>query len=499
MGHAGREGGSVARVGGRDRLGSLNSDLRPNRKRAGVYGDTRHLSQMPARLRLGLGLCAPHKSSNGIRLTEMTMTQSSKSSNDSSDAAEDVEDAGVKTPADEQRRFARARARRRRVLLVAMGIVALGVLLQIVGPCLRPVDIDEGPMLQGQTATSSIVVWTMTQSVDTTFSCRDSAGNPVSFMVERDGKRNLARLTGLLAGASYAYEIRGNDGTEFHVGTLSAAKPAGAPFSFAVFGDSGEASRAQYLIASRIASVNPDFIVHTGDLVYPDGKRSRYGARFFEPYKELLARIPFWPSLGNHDVSKENQDTAYRPVFELPENGPADQPAEDNYWFDYGDARFAVLNSNLNEPELANSIAPWLEQTMTNTTARWKFVVFHHPAYTSGKYPPTERIVNAIVPVMDRARVDVVFSGHDHMYERTVPLRSGEPTDIAMGGITYIVSGAGGAPLYVEKYPQQRPPWIAMMRNDRHSFSKIQIDGGLLQLQQIDFEGEVLDEITISK
>lgn len=426
----------------------------------------------------------------------MMMTMNGR---DITNAAGDIEDTEAEAAADEQRRLSRVRARRRRALLVAIGIVAVGILLQIVGPCLRPVDIDEGPMLQGQTATSSIVVWTMTHSVDTTFSCRDSAGDPIAFTVEREGKRNVARLAGLTAGSSCTYEIRGIDGKEFHVGTLSAAKPVEAPYSFAVFGDSGEASRAQYLIASRIVSAGPDFIVHTGDLVYPDGRRSRYGARFFEPYKELLARIPFWPSLGNHDVSKENQDTAYRPVFELPQNGPADQPAEDNYWFDYGNARFAVLNSNLDEPQLANSIAPWLERTMSDTTARWKFVVFHHPAYTSGKYPPTERIVNAIVPVMERSGVDMVFSGHDHMYERTVPLRGGQPSDTAAGGITYIVSGAGGAPLYVEKYPQQRPAWIAVMRNDRHSFSKIQIDAGQLHLQQIDIDGEILDEITISK
>lgn len=414
-------------------------------------------------------------------------------------AADDFEDDEIESPADEQRRQVRARTRRRRVLLTALGIVAAGVLLQLIGPCLRPVDIDEGPMVQQTTTTSAIVVWNMTHDVDTTFICRDAADKTVSFTLERDGKHNLARISGLAAGARYTYEIRGNADKEFHIGSLAAAKPADAAFSFAVFGDSGEASQAQYVIASRIAEANPDFIVHTGDLVYPDGKRSRYGPRFFDPYKELLARIPFWPSLGNHDVSKENQGTAYRPVFELPQNGPADQPAEDNYWFDYGNARFAVLNSNLEESALANSVAPWLEEVMSSATARWKFAVFHHPAYTSGKYPPTERIVNVIVPVLERTGVDVVFSGHDHMYERTVPLRGGQPAEPAAGGITYIVSGAGGAPLYLEKYPDQRPAWIAVMRNDRHSFSQVSVDAGNFQFKQIDVEGKILDEFTLSK
>ena len=105
--------------------------------------------------------------------------------------------------------------------------------------------------------------------------------------------------------------------------------------------------------------------LHTGDLVYHRGQRSHYPDRFFAPYRELLAQVNFWPCLGNHDVAKPDLGAPYLDVFELPENGPAGLPAERSYWFDYAAARVAVIDSNVEEAALRDTVAPWLSEVMS--------------------------------------------------------------------------------------------------------------------------------------
>lgn len=411
----------------------------------------------------------------------------------SSDPADSFEEI---TEQDEAARSARGHARTRRVFLGAGLFVSLGVVLQLVGPCLKPLGLAEGPLVQQSTESGATLVWWTTHPIATTFSYQDSAGVRHEAPVETDGKHHRARLSGLSAGSAYDYQIGVRDRN--YSFRLETARPAGSAFNFVIFGDSGDATQAQHLIARQMEKLTPDLLVHTGDLIYPDGRRDRYAERFFSVYDKLISRVSFWPSLGNHDVDDGHQNDAYRAVFELPENGPAGLPPEDNYWFEYADARFVVLDSNVEEGVLSAQVAPWLETTLTAAAACWKFVVFHHPPYTSGKYTPTTRVQNTLVPVFDRAGVDVVFSGHDHLYERTHPLRGGEIVGSGQG-VIYIVSGAGGAKLYQEKSPENRPAWLAVLRNDIHSFSHISISGNQLNFRQIDKNGSLLDEWRLEK
>src|SRR5262249_30141739 len=90
----------------------------------------------------------------------------------------------------------------------------------------------------------------------------------------------------------------------------------GHPFRFLAFGDSGNGSNTQRGVAERMIATTPDLIIHLGDLVYPAGLAEDYQRNFFEPYHELLARIPFMPTLGNHDVAT-NRGQPFLDVFEL--------------------------------------------------------------------------------------------------------------------------------------------------------------------------------------
>lgn len=378
----------------------------------------------------------------------------------------------------------------RRLLGRIAVLLALAALLTWLAPFVLPVRVMEGPMVQMVTPDSVEVVWFTSRDTETRLEPTTSTKVEVNNM--RDGRHHRATLKFSSPGDGVEYHIMVGQ-KELARGSVRTAKRADQPYGFIVFGDSGRASREQYQLAGQMVAhaEGCDFLIHTGDVVYPDGDRSDYLDRFFTPYDPLLNHMAMWPSLGNHDVSKPHFGAPYREVFDLPENGPKDVTSEENYWFDYANARFVIMNTNPDEPVLAQKIAPWLREVLASSNATWKFAVFHHPPYSIGKHGSNDVIQRAIVPVLEEGGVDVVFNGHDHIYQRTLPIRGGNVDD---NGIVYVVSGAGGAELYKVLPEEQRPPWVATVLNARHSFTRIDIDGERLMLQQIDLNGDRVDQ-----
>lgn len=380
---------------------------------------------------------------------------------------------------------------RRQVLAGGLLFIAVAVSLYYGSPWILPPWIAEGPMVQQPHPHGALLVWYTSRPANCSLAVLDG-DTEIAAAVESDGRRHLARIDGLPPAAEAEYEIRIGARRLFR-GALRTARPESSPFRFLVFGDSGKGSRAQYQLAALMEQRDADFLVHTGDIVYPGGERWRYSNRYFRPYRDLLPRIAFWPSLGNHDVSEPELGAAYDEVFELPANGPPGLPPGRNYGFDYGAARFAIIDSNLDEATLREQVAPWLVEFFAQRDATWRFVVFHHSPYTVGPHRPNEMLQRAVVPAFEQAEVDVVFTGHDHLYCRTLPLLGGavvEPGE----GIVYVVSGAGGARLYQAVPEEERPRYIAAFHDATHSFTEIDIEGDRLTLRQIILGGLVVDE-----
>ena len=383
-----------------------------------------------------------------------------------------------------------------RVLFGAVVFFVVGVLTYVVSPWVLPVRILEGPMLQQVTADAVSVVWYTSRPAECAITLTTDEGEHTT-PVANDGRRCRVRLTDLEPGQAYPYRIsRGS--RRLAEATLHTARQPGYSFSFIVFGDSGTGGRAQYLLADQMVLAVPDFLLHTGDLIYGRGERSYFNDRFFAPYRELLKQVCFWPCLGNHDIAEPDLGAPYLEVFELPENGPAGSTPERSYWFDYAAARIAVIDSNLDEPQLRDVVAPWLTDVMSEPGPRWKFVSLHHPPYTGGAYQPDQRVQNALVPVFEAVGVDIVFAGHDHMYQRTAPIRAGEVVEEG-AGVVYVVSGAGGALIYDALPPDQRPAYVIALNDEVHSFTRVNIDGDTLRLRQIAVDGEVIDDWTLRK
>jgi predicted phosphodiesterase len=310
---------------------------------------------------------------------------------------------------------------------------------------------------------------------------------------QADSSRNRVRLTGLAPGLQYNYEIRVGERKLTHGLAFQTNRAPDEKYTFLVFGDSGMGTRAQYLLATQMANALPpaDFLLHTGDMVYPAGSRRDYEERFFAPYRRLIAHINLWPCLGNHDVQKDGSAPAYHEVFEVPDNGPPGLPPGDNYWVDYASCRIVVIDSDKDEATLRDHVAPWLRTVMAAPEPRWRFVAWHHAPYTNGKHRPSESAQRALVPVIEAVGVDVVFNGHDHNYQRTMPLREGQIVD-PESGVVYVVTGAGGAQLYEVREPS--PDWIAAQNSQHFSFTQVTVDGDDLTLRQIAMDGSVLDE-----
>ena len=351
------------------------------------------------------------------------------------------------------------------------------------------------PMVQMVTPEGFTLVWQMypPQEASVRISPPDGQRPPQYAALQR-GDRHMAQVCGLEPGRVYQYEISTRQGCLARDAVRTAAAPDQA-FRFIAFGDSGDGRAPQRRLAERMPRYDPDLIIHTGDVVYGRGEKRDYRMRFYLPYQRLLGRTPFYPCLGNHDIDEDGGQRLLD-TFLLPQNGPPGQQPERCYWFDYGPARFIAIDSNGDEPALQQVVAPWLDQVLAAAGGRWKIVFFHEPPFTNGRYHGPPKIVNTIVPLLDRHQVELVLCGHDHMYQRTFPLRAGQPVFDGRG-TAYVITAAGGARLYDFRLP--RPDYIAAWCNDRHSFTVADVTRTMIMLRQVDVYGDVIDTACITR
>lgn len=352
---------------------------------------------------------------------------------------------------------------RRELLRLGGRTAALGALGGLGGGvwlgCQRTRDrLDSAPYLQRVTTTSAVVA-AVTGAADRLVLRWGRGPTSLDQAAEESDPTMFHRLTatGLDPGAEYAYRLERSDGLIVGAGTLRTACPPGQAFRFAAVGDTGgtEESRGELIddldvlqaevrgvdgdenqqgrVARALAASKAELIVHTGDVVYPDGELSDYPEAFFRPFAALGASTPIVPAIGNHDV-KTGRGAPFAGVFLTPGEGPVvDGRARS---FDWGDCHFAVLDvvdlpHGPGSPQVA-----WLEEDLLESDRAWKVVVLHVPPIRATK--PGEYDVMELVPTLQRAGVDLLLCGHDHVYARYFPL----------GAMTCLTTGGGGKSLY---------------------------------------------------
>ena len=254
-----------------------------------------------------------------------------------------------------------------------------------------------------------------------------------------------------------------------------AAAPQVAPMGadsalrFAVIGDNGTGEELQYGVARQMvqahAAVPFEFVVMMGDNLYGSQKRRDFVDKFEIPYGPLLRMgIPFYAALGNHD----QPDNRNYPPFNM--NG------QRYYSFVKGPARFFVFDTNFLDPPQID----WIEQTLQASKDEWKIAVFHHPIYSDGdRHGPNVSLRVVLEPLFVRHGVDVVFSGHEHIYERIKPQKGipyfivGSSGQLRKGGLTKSAQTAAG-------FDQDCVFLVASIAGDELSFQAIARTGAVV-------------------
>lgn len=247
----------------------------------------------------------------------------------------------------------------------------------------------------------------------------------------------LVRVTGLEPGTAYAYRVllAGALVSEGHFRTAP-ADDAGAPQTFLVYGDDRTDPAAHASVVQAMRQVPSDFLVNTGDMV-EDGSSPADWQSFFDVEAPLLRDRPLFVSIGNHELKDDSAGANFaRYVGWLDDAGVALPFGTVRL----GRVRFFFLSGT--HDWTAGADRDWLERALTlaDTEAGlgWRVAVVHHGPWSVGPHGPNALLVAAGVPRLLAAHnVDLILSGHDHIYER------GEA-----GRLKYMISGGGGAPLY---------------------------------------------------
>jgi acid phosphatase type 7 len=338
------------------------------------------------------------------------------------------------------------------------------------------------PYVQGVTSSSAVICWVSEHpgSGVVEYGKTPELGRKETDL--RIRRRHVVVLAGLDPGSPYHYRV-GGVGESSSKGSLRTA-PVGehSRFDFAVVGDSGSGGKGQLAVAALLGRLEPDLVLHTGDVVYPAGQERHYNRRFFAPYRNLIKTVPVFPVLGNHDVMR-GDGTAFLENFHPPLVSP--RSTKRYYSFDWGNTHFVALDSELyhgdrgSDPERQKD---FLEQDLAASRKRWKVAFLHRSPYGSSRHGGDGRVREDLEPLFVKHEVDLVFSGHDHVYERTVPIR----------GVTYVVSGGGGRRLY----PAGNGELTASSVSAHHAVL-VRVDGGHLLLEAVEVGGKVVDRLEL--
>lgn len=245
---------------------------------------------------------------------------------------------------------------------------------------------------------------------------------------------------------------------------------------FAVIGDSGTGERLQYETAERLRLAHQqfpfEFALMLGDNIYGSKTPRDFETKFERPYKPLLdSKVTFYASLGNHDVPEEQ---SYKP-FNM--NG------QRYYSFKKGNVRLFALDSNYMDPDQLT----WLTNQLQNSTDEWKIAFFHHPLYSSAAAHGSSLELRGILePLFEKYGVQVVFSGHDHVYERITP----------QNGIAYFTEGSSGQ---LRRGDIRGAAFTAKSFDTDCTFILVEITGDVLYFETISRTGETVDAGKIAR
>lgn len=262
----------------------------------------------------------------------------------------------------------------------------------------------------------------------------------------------------------------------------------------------GDAQNDLFPLWSRVVrqayAKAPDahFMLHAGDMINHSQNNYEWG-EWFAATSFISKEIPQFVVAGNHEYIKdsEGKKTGLTPLFDVQFNQPnngLEHLRETNYYFDQGNFRLIVLNSNQSIEEQAI----WLEELLSNTSKKWVVVSFHHPVVSAAQGRMNEGILKHWKPIMDKYKVDMVLQGHDHTYGRGNNVQSGLGEWDEDSGTVYVVSVSGR-----KMYGISDHIWMQKKAENIQTYQVISIDGDELIYESFTTDGKLFDGFTLKK
>jgi uncharacterized protein (TIGR03437 family) len=389
------------------------------------------------------------------------------------------------------------------------------------------------PYLQNMQGDRATIVWsarenavgTVRYSSDTSFSQSVTAQRVRPYTQAQTNMgitfyQYQADLSGLAPGTTYFYRIFVGPDNVTPVTTDYQFKTAGpGPFTFLVFGDSGDSSSRQIRVTQQMIKEQPDFVLHVGDIAYETGTFDEFTNNYFGFYPTLMRRAPFFAIPGNHEYY-----SGALPFLALTANPAQTVPPEDAgryYSFDWQGTHFVGLDANLLDGfhrAEQQRMLDWLENDLANASATWKIAFWHQTPYpiqhhsdlpgVGGDSDPIDVAARRLLnPIVERHGVQLVLTGHEHNYQRTKPLqgsygdlRSTASFVVPPGqGTVYITSGGGGGVLH----GITDQPFLAQKASVNH-YLRVRISGPELTVSTIVADafsgkpdGTIIDQVTL--
>jgi predicted alpha-1,2-mannosidase len=372
-------------------------------------------------------------------------------------------------------------------------------------------------------------------------------------------RTHSAVVDGLTPGTAYEYRV-GTGKWFSKTYTFTTARPAGEEFTFLYFGDAQNDLSAKWApVVKQAYTRYPTAVgsVNAGDLVNSSGNDSEWRDWFgaMDGYSQTTNVIA---APGNHEYNGDAFLKTWKSTFEYPANGPRATPAADDspaerqraayeahmakvltetaYYNDYQGVRFITLNASTgdarslmtpdNLPACTTGCPDpeklwldlqgrWLDGILGSNPNKWAVAVFHQPVFSGAEGRDEKPVRDAWLPVFQRADIDLVLMGHDHVYARGYVNADATATPGVTTGPVYTVAISG--PKYYEQAPAGDNVWTrngatqVATAGHTSTFQGIKVTADQIRYESVVAAkwddrsttdkkvGEVLDSFTITK
>lgn len=388
---------------------------------------------------------------------------------------------------------------------------ALTLALAVAAPAAAG-PITKGPWIQHVTPTSAVIrvevhppaPVTLEVGMSARIGSTDAGAGSV---IESPEPRALHSILvkGLEPATRYSFTVRARGTPRYGAITTAPLDESGAPFRFLVYGDNRTDDAAHASVVRAMVSATSDFLVNTGDMVADGGSAAQWQT-FFDIQAPLTRERPIFSCVGNHELTGGAgiEYVRYFGPAQLPKAVIAPAPVitgapladagvaplsldQLSGTFRWSNARFFLVNGMV--PYTSGASRAWLEKVLTESDDEpglvWRIVVVHHGPWSSGPHGDNPLLHEAKIPELLRShKVDLVLSGHDHIYERGVS-----------DGLAYLVSGGGGAPVYRVK---KAAPTSRHYESVRH-FLEASASSVAIQFSATRPDGSVIERCALRK